>query len=63
MFANFTKIAEQTGESSKPWAVFKTHDDDVANQCTKTMMDKWSNWLGGANEYMSSHCSKMAESF
>jgi glyoxylase-like metal-dependent hydrolase (beta-lactamase superfamily II) len=62
MFANFTKIAEQVGGFSNPWLVFKTHDDDVANQCTQTMLAKWNNRLGGANQYMSSHCAKMAES-
>ena len=61
MFANFTKIAEQVGGFSNPWLVFKTHDDDVANQCTQTMLAKWNDRLGGANQYMSSHCSKMAE--
>jgi hypothetical protein len=62
MFANFTKIAEQVGGFSNPWLVFKTHDDDVANQCTQTMVAKWENRLGGVNQYMSSHCAKMAES-
>ena len=62
MFANFTKIAQQVGGFSNPWLVFKTHDDDVANQCTQTMLAKWNSRLGGANQYMSSHCSKMAES-
>jgi hypothetical protein len=62
MFANLTKIAEQVGGFSNPWLVFKTHDDDVANQCTQTMLAKWNDRLGGANQYMSSHCTKMAES-
>jgi glyoxylase-like metal-dependent hydrolase (beta-lactamase superfamily II) len=62
MFSNFTKIAGQVGGFSNPWLVFKTHDDDVANQCTQTMLAKWNNRLGGADQYMSSHCSKMAES-
>ena len=62
MFANFTKIAEQVGGFSNPWLVFKTHDDDVANQCTQTMLAKWNNRLGGTNQYMFSHCEKMAES-
>jgi len=62
MFANFSKVAEQVGGFSNPWLVFKTHDDDVANQCTQTMLAKWNNRLGGANQYMFSHCSKMAES-
>lgn len=62
MFANFTKIAGQVGGFSNPWLVFKTHDDDVANQCAQTMLAKWNNRLGGAEQYMSSHCSKMAES-
>jgi hypothetical protein len=58
MFAKFTKIAGQVGGFSNPWLVFKTHDDDVANQCAQTMLAKWNNRLGGAEQYMSSHCSK-----
>jgi len=27
--------------------VFKTHDDDVANQCAQMMLAKWNNRLGG----------------
>jgi hypothetical protein len=51
MFANLTKIAEQVGGFSNPWLVFKTHDDDIANQCTQTMLARWNDRLGGANQY------------
>lgn len=61
MFANFTNIGEQVGGFSNPWLVFKTHDD-VANHCTQMMLAKWNNRLGGTNQYLFSHCSKMAES-
>lgn len=61
MFANFTKIAEQVGGFSNPWLMFKTHDD-VANQCAQMMLAKWNDRLGGAPQYMFSHCEKMAES-
>ena len=54
---------KQFGGITNPWLVFKTYDDNIVNQCTQTMLAKWKDRLGGADEFMSSQCSKMAESY
>ena len=39
-----------------------THIDAVNENCVNTMMPKWENRLGGAQQFMSTHCFTMAES-
>jgi glyoxylase-like metal-dependent hydrolase (beta-lactamase superfamily II) len=50
------------GPTNNLWAIFKTYLDTVAEQCTNEMLPKWQQRLGGAQEFMFSHCWTMAES-
>lgn len=47
---------------SNPWLVFSKYADAITNDCTKSMLAKWKDRLGGTEEFMESHCWKMTES-
>jgi glyoxylase-like metal-dependent hydrolase (beta-lactamase superfamily II) len=58
----FSKIASQVGRFDNPWLIFSKYIDAVNENCVKDMLPKWENRLGGAQQFMSTHCFTMAES-
>ena len=50
------------GPTNNVWAIFNTYLDTVAEQCTNEMLPKWQQRLGGAEDFMFSHCWTMAQS-
>ena len=58
----FSKVASQVGRFDNPWLIFSKYIDAVNENCVNTMMPKWENRLGGAQQFMSTHCFTMAES-
>jgi len=58
----FSKVASQVGRFDNPWLIFSKYIDAVNENCANTMMPKWENRLGGAQQFMSTHCFTMAES-
>jgi glyoxylase-like metal-dependent hydrolase (beta-lactamase superfamily II) len=59
----FGEIMQKVGgPTNNVWAIFKTYLDTVAEQCANEMLPKWQPRLGGAQEFMFSHCWTMAES-
>src|SRR5690242_6474488 len=58
----FSKVASQVGRFDDPWLIFSKYIDAVNENCANTMMPKWENRLGGAQQFMSTHCFTMAES-
>src|SRR5919107_6203830 len=59
----FSEVMDKVGgPTNNLWAIFKTYLDTVAEQCTNEMLPKWQQRLGGAQEFMFSHCWTMAES-
>jgi glyoxylase-like metal-dependent hydrolase (beta-lactamase superfamily II) len=50
------------GPTDNVWAIFKTYLDTAAERCTNEMLPKWQHRLGGAQEFMFSHCWTMEES-
>lgn len=58
----FSKIASQVGRFDNPWLIFSKYIDVVNEDCVNNMLSKWENRLGGAQQFMSTHCFTMAES-
>src|SRR6478672_420216 len=58
----FSNIASQVGRFDNPWLIFSKYIDAVNENCVKDMLPKWENRLGGAQQFMSTHCFTMAES-
>jgi glyoxylase-like metal-dependent hydrolase (beta-lactamase superfamily II) len=58
----FSEIIQKVGPTNNVWAIFKTYLDTVAEQCANQMLPKWQHQLGGAQEFMFSHCWTMTES-
>jgi glyoxylase-like metal-dependent hydrolase (beta-lactamase superfamily II) len=58
----FSKIASQVGRFDNPWLIFSKYIDAVNENCVNGMLSKWENRLGGAQQFMSTHCFTMAES-
>jgi glyoxylase-like metal-dependent hydrolase (beta-lactamase superfamily II) len=58
----FSNIASQVGRFDNPWLIFSKYIDAVNENCVNSMMPKWENRLGGAQQFMSTHCFTMAES-
>jgi glyoxylase-like metal-dependent hydrolase (beta-lactamase superfamily II) len=58
----FSKIASQVGSFENPWLIFSRYIDAVNENCMNDMLPKWENRLGGAQQFMSTHCFSMAES-
>jgi hypothetical protein len=50
------------GPTNNVWAIFNTYLDTVAEQCTNEMLPKWQQRLGGAEDFMFSHCWTMTQS-
>jgi len=58
----FSKIASQVGRFDNPWLIFSKYIDAINENCVNGMLSKWENRLGGAQQFMSTHCFTMAES-
>jgi glyoxylase-like metal-dependent hydrolase (beta-lactamase superfamily II) len=61
---SFGEIAKQVGGGGQPnpWLIFSKYIDAVGENCVNNMLPKWENRLGGAQEFISTHCFTMAES-
>lgn len=57
----FGSIAKQVDNYNNPWFIFKRYNDAVDGQCAKYMLPKWETRLGGAQDFMESHCYTMTE--
>lgn len=57
----FSKVAQQVGRLDNPWLIFSKYIDAVNEKCTQLVLPKWENKLGGAREFMSTHCFTMSE--
>jgi glyoxylase-like metal-dependent hydrolase (beta-lactamase superfamily II) len=57
----FPEIAKQVGQAAKAFLSTNTYTDALDQRCTQIMLPKWENRLGGAQQFMSSHCYTMAE--
>ena len=58
----FSKIASQVGRFDNPWLIFSKYIDAINENCVNGLLSKWENRLGGAQQFMSTHCFTMAES-
>ena len=62
---SFGEIAKQVvggGGQPNPWLIFSKYIDAVSENCVNNMLPKWENRLGGAQQFMSTHCFTMAQS-
>ena len=62
---SFGEIAKQVGGGGgqpNPWLIFSKYIDAINENCVNSMLPKWENRLGGAQEFMSTHCFTMTES-
>ena len=61
---SFGEIAKQVGGGGQPnlWLIFSKYIDAINENCVNSMLPKWENRLGGAQEFMSTHCFTMTES-
>ena len=57
----FSKVAQQVGRFDNPWLIFSKYIDAVNEKCTQLVLPKWENKLGGAREFMSTHCFTMSQ--
>jgi hypothetical protein len=57
----FGNIAKQVGHFENPWFIFNKYLEAVNGQCVNDMLPKWQNKLGGAQEFMDTHCFAMSE--
>jgi glyoxylase-like metal-dependent hydrolase (beta-lactamase superfamily II) len=57
----FGSIAKQVGHYENPWFIFNKYNEAVDGQCAKYMLPKWESKLGGAKEFMETHCYTMGE--
>jgi glyoxylase-like metal-dependent hydrolase (beta-lactamase superfamily II) len=58
----FSKVAQQVGSFDNPWLIFSKYIDAVNENCVSNILPKWENRLGGAQQFMSTHCFTMTES-
>jgi glyoxylase-like metal-dependent hydrolase (beta-lactamase superfamily II) len=57
----FSKIAQQVGHFDNPWLIYSKYIDAVNEKCGELLLPKWESKLGGAREFMSTHCFAMSE--
>jgi len=62
---SFGEIAKQVGgeggQPSNPWLIFSKYIDAVTENCVNYMLPKWEGRLGGAQQFMSTHCFTMPQ--
>jgi hypothetical protein len=64
-YVNINLLAKQVGggkQPSNPWLIFSKYIDAVNENCVNNMLPKWESRLGGAQQFMSTHCFTMAQS-
>jgi glyoxylase-like metal-dependent hydrolase (beta-lactamase superfamily II) len=62
---SFGEIAKQVGGGGgqpNPWLIFSKYIDAINENCVNSMLPKWENRLGGAQQFMPTHCFTMTES-
>jgi glyoxylase-like metal-dependent hydrolase (beta-lactamase superfamily II) len=61
---SFGEIAKQIGGGQQPPLIFSLakRADAVSENCVNKVLPKWENRLGGAQQFMSTHCNTMATS-
>ena len=61
---SFGEIAKQVGGGQQQPLIFSLvkRADAVSEICVNNMLPKWENRLGGAQQFMSTHCYTMAQS-
>jgi hypothetical protein len=57
----FSKIAYQVGRFDNPWLIFSKYIDLVNEKCSQLVLPKWENKIGGAREFMTTHCFTLSE--
>jgi glyoxylase-like metal-dependent hydrolase (beta-lactamase superfamily II) len=57
----FSNIAQEVGRFDNPWLLYSRYIDAVNENCAQNMLPKWESRLGGAQEFMSTHCFTMTE--
>ena len=57
----FGGIAKQVGHFENPWYIFNKYLEAINSQCVNDMLPKWQDKLGGAQEFMGTHCFAMSE--
>jgi glyoxylase-like metal-dependent hydrolase (beta-lactamase superfamily II) len=57
----FSKVAQQVGRFDNPWLLFSKYIDAINENCVKDMLPTWGNRIGGAEQFMSTHCFSMTE--
>jgi glyoxylase-like metal-dependent hydrolase (beta-lactamase superfamily II) len=58
----FGQIFQEVGPTSNVWVLVNTYQNTIIEQCANEMLPKWQHRLGGAEEFMSTHCWTMTSS-
>jgi glyoxylase-like metal-dependent hydrolase (beta-lactamase superfamily II) len=58
----FGQIFQEVGPTDNVWALVNTYQNTIVEQCANEMLPKWQHRLGGAEEFMSTHCWTMTSS-
>jgi glyoxylase-like metal-dependent hydrolase (beta-lactamase superfamily II) len=58
----FGQILQEVGPTSNVWALVNAYQNTIVEQCVNEMLPKWQHRLGGAEEFMSTHCWTMTSS-
>jgi glyoxylase-like metal-dependent hydrolase (beta-lactamase superfamily II) len=58
----FGQILQEVGPTNNVWALLNTYLNTIVEQCANEMLPKWQHRLGGAEEFMSTHCWAMTSS-
>ena len=58
---NFVDYVSKYGLTN-PWLTFSEYTNAVTDECTNTMLGKWKDRLGGAEQFTESHCWTMTQS-
>lgn len=61
---SFADMAEVVGPSNhgNPWAITNSYLEEMTNQCTDQLADKWKNRLGGVDIFLDDDCAAMLKS-
>lgn len=58
----FGEILQEVGPTNNVWALVNTYQNTIIEQCANEMLPKWQHRLGGAEEFISTHCWTMTSS-
>jgi glyoxylase-like metal-dependent hydrolase (beta-lactamase superfamily II) len=58
----FGQIFQEVGPTSNVWVLVNTYQNTIIEQCANEMLPKWQHRLGGAEEFMFTHCWTMTSS-